>query len=61
LVILRLKTFGYLKVLKSHNSPIAQSPNGKIWLSESQGLRGLDPGVVWRRKTSLPHWKPGPG
>jgi hypothetical protein len=25
----------------------------------SQGLRGLDPGVVWRREISLPHWKPG--
>src|ERR1022692_1702119 len=26
----------------------------------SQGLRGSDPGVVWRMETSLPHWKPGP-
>ena len=26
----------------------------------SLGLRGSDPGVVWRRETSLPHWKPGP-
>src|ERR1039458_2853652 len=25
----------------------------------SQGLRGSDPGVVWRREMSLPHWKPG--
>jgi large subunit ribosomal protein L7/L12 len=33
----------------------------KIWLSVSQGLRGSDPGVVWRWETNLPHWKPGPG
>jgi len=25
----------------------------------SQGLRGSDFGVVWRREMSLPHWKPG--
>jgi hypothetical protein len=25
----------------------------------SQGLRGSDQGVVWRREMSLPHWKPG--
>jgi len=25
----------------------------------SQGLRGFDFGVVWRREMSLPHWKPG--
>ncbi|MGA9550667.1 MAG: hypothetical protein WBR30_00360, partial [Candidatus Sulfotelmatobacter sp.] len=30
----------------------------KIWLSASQGLRGSDPGVVWRMERNLPHWKP---
>jgi len=25
----------------------------------SQGLRGSDPGVVWRQEMNLPHWKPG--
>jgi hypothetical protein len=38
-------------VFKLLNYPITQLLNGKeIWLSASQGLRGSDSGVVWRRE-----------
>jgi hypothetical protein len=45
--VLALKSSGWRK------------PSEKDLVVGSQGLRGSDPGVVWRREMSLPHWKPG--
>jgi hypothetical protein len=59
-VILRFGDFA----IENRCFQIAQSPDGsiakwlEIWLSKVWGC-GLDPGVVWRREMSLPHWKPG--